>query len=91
MALSVGTLFAMLAFSFTGFSFPVQSMYGYLGVFSWLAPVRYYFLIHVQQVLNGVDLYYSRLWFVMLIVFTFAPMPMLWRLKRACLRQIYIP
>lgn len=91
MALSVGTLFAMLAFSFTGFSFPVQSMYGFMGVFSWLAPIRYYFLIHVQQCLNGVALYYSRLWFVMLIVLTLAPALMLWRLKRACLRQVYVP
>lgn len=91
MALSIGTLFAMLAFSFTGFSFPVQDMYGALGVFSWFAPVRYYFMIHIQQVLNGVDLWYSRWWFVILIVMALAPMIMLWRLKRACIKQVYIP
>lgn len=91
LALSTGTLFAMLAFSFTGFSFPVQNMYGYMGVFSWLAPVRYYFMIHVQQVLNGVGLWYSRWWYVIMIAMAFAPALLLWRFKRACLKQIYNP
>lgn len=90
MALSIGTLFGMLAFSFVGFSFPIQNMYGAIGVFAWLAPVRYYFMIHVQQVLNGVGLWYSRWWFIILIIMTFAPALLLWRLKRACVRQIYV-
>ena len=66
-------------------------MYGYMGVFSWLAPVRYYFMIHVQQVLNGVGLWYSRWWYVIMIAMAFAPALLLWRFKRACLKQIYIP
>lgn len=90
-AMSFGALFSILAFSFTGFSFPVQNMYGAIAIFSWMMPVRYYFLIHIEQALNGVPLYYSRLWFVLLIALSFVPALTLWRLKRACRRQIYVP
>lgn len=89
-ALSMGALFSVLAFSSTGFSFPVQNMYGFISIFQWMMPVRYYFLIHSQQALNGFDLYYSRLWFVILILYTFIPALLLWRFKRACIKQIYV-
>ena len=91
LALIVCALTGILAFSFTGFSFPVQSMYGYLGVFSWLAPIRYWFLIYINEALNGVDLYYSRYYFAALIAFLFLPATMLWHLKRACLKPVYVP
>ncbi|MDO5395185.1 MAG: ABC transporter permease [Bacteroidales bacterium] len=90
-ALATGTLVAILAFSLTGFSFPVQNMYGAVGIFSYIVPVRYYFLIHIQQVLNGTGLYYSRMYFVALIIMTFLPALMLWRFKHACIRQQYVP
>lgn len=91
LSLIICALFGILSFSFTGFSFPVQSMYGYLAVFSWLAPIRYWFLIYINEALNGVALYYSRLYFAALLLFPLAVTTMLWNLKRMCLKPVYVP
>lgn len=91
LAMTLSALLGILSFSFTGFSFPVQSMYGFIGIFSWLMPVRYYFLIYINEALNGIPLYYSRWYFVVLIVFPFICSLLLWRLKRACLKPVYVP
>lgn len=91
LAFSVTALFGILSFSFTGFSFPVQSMYGSLAIFSWFAPIRYWFLIYVNEALNGVGLYYSRYYFVALLSFPLVACTMLWNLKRACANPVYVP
>lgn len=91
LSMTLCALFGILSFSFTGFSFPVQSMYGFIGVFSWLMPVRYYFLIYINEALNGVALYYSRWYFVALILFPFVCSVFVGRLKKACLQPVYVP
>lgn len=91
LAFSLCALFGILSFSFTGFSFPVQSMYGYLAIFSWLAPIRYWFLIYVNEALNGVAVYYSRYYYAILLLFAPVAGLMMWNLKRACLKPVYVP
>lgn len=91
LSFSLCALFGILSFSFTGFSFPVQSMYGALAIFSWLAPIRYWFLIYVNEGLNGVALYYSRYYYAALIVFPLVAGILLKRLKKACLNPVYVP
>ncbi len=91
LALSVVSLIGVLSFSITGFSFPVESMYPSMAIFSYAVPLRYYFLIYVDQALNGIPLYYSRLYYVALILFPLISSTMLWRLKRACLHPVYVP
>jgi len=91
LAFSICALFGILSFSFTGFSFPVQSMYGSLAVFSWIAPVRYWFLIYINEGLNGIDLYYSRFYFAALILFPLVAGVLLRRLRKACLKPVYVP
>lgn len=66
-------------------------MYGYLAVFSWLAPIRYWFLIYINEALNGVDIYYSRYYMVALIVLPLVACSLLPRLRRACLKPVYVP
>lgn len=91
LALSVVSLLGVLSFSITGFSFPLENMYGAVAIFSNIVPVRYYFLIYIDQALNGIDLYYSRWYFVALAIFPLVATTMLWRLKKACKNPIYIP
>ncbi|MCH5221992.1 MAG: ABC transporter permease [Muribaculaceae bacterium] len=91
LALSVCSLFGILSFSLAGFSFPVQSMYGYLAIFSWSVPIKYWFLIYVNEALNGVALYYSRVYFVALLIFPLIALTGLWNLKRACVKPVYVP
>lgn len=91
LAFSLTSLFSILSFSFTGFSFPVQSMYGAIAIFSYIAPIRYFFLIYINEGLNGVPLYYSRYWFAALLVFPFVACTLLHRLKKACVNPVYVP
>ncbi len=90
-SLSMGGLIGILSFSVAGFSFPVPSMYPPFQTLSWILPVRHYFLIYVDQALNGIPLYYSRFHYLALILFTIASIPLLPRLKKELNRQVYLP
>ena len=85
------TLLGMVSFSFTGFSLPQEAMYPWVEALGFVVPVKYYFLIMVDQALNGIDLYYSRYYYVALIGFTILPMLLSWRLKKECLNPVYVP
>lgn len=91
LSLSVCALLGILSFSLAAFSFPEQSMYGGLSIFSWIVPTRYNFLIYSAQALNGLDIYYSRVWYAAYCGFMLLPLTMLWRLKRAMKQQVYVP
>lgn len=91
LSLSVGALLGILSFSVAAFSFPEQSMYGAIAIFSYIVPTRYNFLIYIDQALNGIDIYYSRWWFVAYIIFMVAPLPLLPRLRKALLKPEYVP
>ncbi|MCM1517334.1 MAG: ABC transporter permease [Pseudoflavonifractor sp.] len=88
---SVLSLIGILSFSLTGFSFPVENMYSWLGVFSWFIPVRYYFLIYINDALNGFPVYYARYFYIALLLFPLAGMIFLRRLRKVCLKPYYIP
>lgn len=91
LALSLGALTGILAFSLAGFSFPVQNMYGGLAIFSYILPVRYMFLIYIGVALNGVDPYFVRYDLIAMLAFVPVSLTMLWRLKSMCLKPVYIP
>lgn len=91
LALSICSLTGILAFSIAAFSFPVESMYPSIGIFSWILPTRYNFMIYIDQALNGRELYYSRIWYAAYIVFMLLPFTMAWRLKKYMLRPVYTP
>ena len=89
--LSVGALVMMLGFSVTGISFPVEKMYGAIGIFSYIYPMRWFFLAHVSQALNGLPLYYSRVAIAVMALMPFLGFLVLPRLKKAMQRCIYVP
>ena len=91
LAVSICSLASILAFSIAAFSFPVQNMYPEVGIFSYILPVRYYFLIYIDQALNGIPLYYSRFYYIALILFPIVSLLTVWRIKRAARVQYYIP
>ncbi len=91
LSLSVSALLGILSFSIAAFSFPMQSMYPAIGIFSYIVPTRYNYLIYIDQGLNGIDIYYSRIWFVAYIIFMLLPFTMIWKLKKDFLKPIYTP
>ena len=89
--LSIAGLFGIISFSITGFSFPAPAMYTPFQILSNIFPLRHYFLIYADQALNGIPLYYSRVQYLALLLFAIASVPLLPRLKRALIKQVYVP
>ena len=91
LGLSFASLFGMIAFSIVGFSFPVTAMHPTLQSLTNLFPLRHYFLIYVDQALNGRDLYYTWSEYVWLLGFLLLPLIIGKTLKSALLHFKYIP
>lgn len=91
LALSICSLVGILSFSVTGFSFPVEQMYPGIAAFAYVIPLRWYFLIYIDQALNGIPIYYSRYYYVILLGFILLPLLGMRKLKRHCLNPVYVP
>lgn len=91
LALSTCSLWGVVAFSISGFTFPIMAMPPSLQALSNLFPLRHYFLIYVSQILNGYPIYYAWQPYMALLIFTILPFLLLWRLKYIFLHYKYIP
>lgn len=91
LGLSFASLFGVIAFSISGFTYPVPSMDPTLQAITNLFPLRHYFLIYVDQALNGRDIYYSWTQYLMLAAFLILPFLIARNLKKALLYFKYIP
>lgn len=91
LGLSFACLFGMIAFSIVGFSFPVLGMDPTLQALSNLFPLRHYFLIYVDQALNGRALIYSWTEYIWLLAFLVLPFLVAKNLKKVLLYLNYIP
>lgn len=91
LGLSFASLFGMISFSIVGFSFPVLGMDPTLQSLSLLFPLRHYFLIYVDQALNGRDLFYTWTEYAWLLAFLILPVLVGKNLKKALLYFNYLP
>jgi len=91
LAMSVCSLLGILAFSIAAFSFPVSAMYGSIGIFSYILPVRHFFLIYLNDALRGAPIYFSRFQYIALLVFPIVAMVSAPLLKRQMRRPVYVP
>ena len=91
LGLSFASLFGMISFSIVGFSFPVQGMDPTLQALATLFPLRHYFLIYVDQALNGRALLYSISEYGWLLCFLILPFLIGRNLKGALRDFKYIP
>ncbi|MDE5941612.1 MAG: ABC transporter permease [Muribaculaceae bacterium] len=91
LALSLCSLTGILAFSVAAFSFPVQAMYGGIAIFSYILPVRWYFLIYIDQALNGMALYFSRYYYAVLLIFPILAMLCAPLLRKTAKNPVYVP
>ena len=90
MAMSACSLLGVMQFSLAGFSFPVSAMDT---PFQWLAnifPLHHYFLIYVNQALNGYSISYAWPNVAALIGIYLLPQLFVFRLKDAFLNKEYI-
>lgn len=91
LALSLSSLWGVLSFSVSGFSFPVMAMHPTLQALSNLFPLRHYFLLYVNLALNGYPMIYAWHSVVALLLFLLLPFLVLKKLRTAMLHYVYLP
>ncbi|MDD4820876.1 MAG: ABC transporter permease [Flavobacteriales bacterium] len=89
LGLSFASLWGVLSFSISGFTFPVAAMHPTIAALSNLFPLRHYFLVYADQALNGLPLYYSAVELLALASFAILPVLVLKPLKFALLNVSY--
>jgi ABC-2 type transport system permease protein len=89
--LSLATLWGVVSFSISGFSFPVTAMHPMLQALANLFPLRHYYLIYVDQALNGYPMAYSWASYLALLLFMLVPYILSKRLKKALIYYNYVP
>lgn len=91
LALSAASLWGVISFSISGFTFPVMAMHPTLQALSVLFPLRHYFLLYVNCALDGYPLMNAAPYVVGLLLFAMLPLLLLRRLKKMLLVVPYIP
>lgn len=90
-ALSFCGLWGVLSFSISGFTYPVPSMPQLMQIASNLFPMRHYYLLYVDQALNGIPMVYSWKPYLALILFAVLPLLTLPKLKLDLKENRYLP
>ena len=90
LSLSAASLLGVLSISISGVSFPVSEMHPVLQAWANVFPLRHFFLLYVDQALNGLSFYYTWSNYVALLLFLFLPFFVMPRLKYVFENQRYI-
>lgn len=87
LALSIGALYSVLAFSMSGFTLPVETMPPYIQGLAEAFPLRHYFLFYSREVIFGTG--FAGWWqeVIHLLIFLLLPSIVIYRLKGAYVRQ----
>lgn len=91
LALSVASLWGVISFSISGFTFPVMAMHPTLQALCVLFPLRHYYLLYVNFALNGYPLIYAWQAVAALLVFLLLPFLVLKKLRTILLQYVYVP
>lgn len=91
LALSASSLWGVLSFSISGFTFPVMAMHPTLQALSNLFPLRHYFLLYVNQALNGYPIIFAWHAVVGLLLFLLLPFFVMKKLRYIMENYKYIP
>jgi len=87
LALSIGALYSILGFSFSGFTLPIEAMPPYIQGLAVAFPIRHYYLFYCQEVIFGAG--FAGWWqeVIHMLVFLFLPLTVMARLKKAYVLQ----
>lgn len=91
LAMCLCSLWGILSFSIAGFTYPVMAMSPFLKGLSWLFPLRHYYLIYVNQALDGYSINYVWPSVAAMACFLILPFTVLPRYRAAFLKYKYKP
>lgn len=89
LALSLGGGYAVMAFTFSGITFPTSAMFEAMRMLSNMFPLRWFSEIFIDQAMRGAPLIYTLKPLLALAIFTLIPLPVIKRLRRISLTPIY--
>lgn len=89
-AMSIASLWGVVSFSISGFSFPIEGMSGSIQALTNLFPLRHYFMIYCNQALLGYPITEALIHYAALATFCLLSIIVLPRLKRALKSYSYI-
>jgi len=74
LALSIGAMYASLAFSFAGLTFPLLAMNGFMQKLAMIFPFTHYLKIYLNIEMKNIPLIYSLPYFGALMIFVLLPL-----------------
>lgn len=80
-AMSICAGYGVLAFSFSGLTFPIMAMSPFVAPFSNLFPLTFYIKVFIDQAMRGAPSYVSYIDIAVLLIFILLPLISLFRLK----------
>ena len=89
LSMCLSSLWGILSFSLSGFTFPVTAMAPVLQKLAWLFPLRHYYMIYVNQALHGNQIAYVWPSVVAMLCFLLLPLLVLPRYRTAFLKYKY--
>lgn len=89
LALSLGGGYAVMAFTFSGITFPTSAMFEAMRMLSNIFPLRWFSEIFIDQAMRGAPLMYTLKPLLALAIFTLIPLPVIKRLRQISLTPIY--
>jgi ABC-2 type transport system permease protein len=87
--ITVAGVFGTLSITAAGATFPVEQLPYFVRGLTLAFPMRHYFLIYVNQALNGVNVSHSLTKYIILLGFTLLPLFVYKRLKSAAIDMNY--
>lgn len=91
LTMCLSSLWGILSFSISGFTYPITAMDTPLQVLAWFFPLRHYYIIYVTHVLDGYSVAYAWKSVAAMLMFLLLPLTVLWRYRAAFLKVKYRP
>ncbi len=89
LALSFGGGYSVLAFTFSGLTFPTMAMYMGIQIFSYVFPFTFYMRIYVDIAMRGAPIAYALPDLGYMMLFQILAIAVIPRLRRLCLDKKY--
>ena len=89
LSLSLGGGYSVLAFTFSGVTFPAMAMIGWVQPFTMLFPYSYFMELYIDQAVRGSAWWYSMSKVAAMLLFCLLPLLVLGRLKRVLVNRRY--
>jgi ABC-2 type transport system permease protein len=89
LALSLGGGYAVMAFTFSGITFPTSAMFDVAQLLSTIFPLTWFCEVFIDQAMRGAPIIYSIKPILITLLFTLLPLTILGRLNRVSLDSKY--